>query len=39
LWGGDPVITPSSPSFGQLLINNGQTNEPREFQLSARLVF
>jgi len=39
LWGGNPVITPSSPNFGQLLINNGQTNEPREFQLSARLVF
>jgi hypothetical protein len=39
LWGGDPVITPSSPSFGQLLLNNGQTNEPRQFQLSARLVF
>lgn len=39
LWGGDPVISPTSPSFGQLLRNNGQTNEPREFQLSARLVF
>jgi hypothetical protein len=39
LWGGDPVISPSSPTFGQLLLNSGQTNEPREFQLSARLVF
>jgi hypothetical protein len=39
LWGGDPVITPTSPTFGQLLLNNGQTNEPRQFQLSARLVF
>jgi hypothetical protein len=39
LWGGDPVINPSSPTFGQLLLNNGQTNEPREIQLSARLVF
>jgi hypothetical protein len=39
LWGGDPVINPSSPTFGQLLLNNGQTNEPRQFQLSARLVF
>jgi len=39
LWGGDPVISPTSPNFGQLLLNNGQTNEPREFQLSARLVF
>ncbi len=39
LWGGDPVITPTSPNFGQLLLNNGQTNAPRQFQLSARLVF
>ena len=39
LWGGDPVISTSSPQFGQLLLNNGQTNEPRQFQLSARLVF
>ena len=39
LWGGDPTIVPTSPSFGQLLLNNGQTNEPREFQLSARFVF
>lgn len=39
LWGGDPVLSPTSPTFGQLLLNNGQTNEPREFQLSARLVF
>ena len=39
LWGGNPVISPTSPTFGQLLLNSGQTNEPREFQLSARLVF
>jgi hypothetical protein len=39
LWGGDPVNTPTSPNFGQLLLNNGQTNSPRQFQLSARLVF
>jgi hypothetical protein len=39
LWGGDPTISPTSPTFGQLLLNSGQTNEPREFQLSARLVF
>jgi hypothetical protein len=39
LFGGDPVISPSAPNFGQLLLNSGQTNEPREFQLSARLVF
>ena len=39
LWGGDPVITPTAPNFGQLLINNGQSNAPRQFQLSARIVF
>jgi hypothetical protein len=39
LWGGDPVISPTSPTFGQLLLNSGQTNEPRQLQLSARLVF
>jgi len=39
LWGGNPVIVPTSPNFGQLLLNNGQTNEPRQVQLSLRLVF
>jgi hypothetical protein len=39
LFGGDPIISPTSPTFGQLLLNSGQTNEPREFQLSARIVF
>ena len=39
LWGGDPVLSTTSPTFGQLLLNNGQTNEPRQIQLSARLVF
>ena len=39
LWGGDPVIVPTSPNFGKLLVNNGQTNEPRQVQLSLRLVF
>ena len=39
LWGGDPTIVPTSPNFGKLLLNNGQTNEPRQIQLSLRLVF
>lgn len=39
LWGGDPVIGTTSPNFGQLQLNNGQSNEPRAFQLSLRLVF
>ncbi|MCU1263166.1 MAG: Outer rane receptor for ferrienterochelin and colicin [Bryobacterales bacterium] len=39
LFGGDPVISPTSPSFGQLVRNNGQTNEFRQIQLSGRLVF
>lgn len=39
IFGGDPIIDPTSPNFGKLLRNNGQTNEPREIQLSARIVF
>jgi hypothetical protein len=39
LFGGDPVISSTAPNFGQLVRNNGQTNEPRQIQLSARLVF
>jgi hypothetical protein len=39
LWGGDPIIATTSPNFGKLLLNNGQTNEPRQVQLSARIVF
>lgn len=39
LWGGDPTVSPTSPTFGQLILNSGQTNEPRQLQLSARLVF
>jgi len=39
LWGGDPVLATNNPNFGKLLLNNGQTNEPRQVQLSARIVF
>jgi hypothetical protein len=39
LFGGDPVISPTAPNFGQLVRNNGQTNEQRQIQLSGRLVF
>jgi hypothetical protein len=39
LWGGDPIIATNNPNFGKLLLNNGQTNEPRQVQLSARIVF
>lgn len=39
LWGGDPVLATNNPNFGKLLLNNGQTNEPRQIQLSARIVF
>jgi hypothetical protein len=39
LFGGDPVISATSPNFGRLIRSNGQTNEPRQIQLSARLVF
>jgi hypothetical protein len=39
LFGGDPNISATSPNFGRLIRSNGQTNEPRQIQLSARLVF
>jgi Carboxypeptidase regulatory-like domain/TonB-dependent Receptor Plug Domain len=39
LFGGDPILATTSPNFGKLLLNNGQTNEPRQVQLSLRLVF
>jgi hypothetical protein len=39
LFGGDPTISATSPNFGRLIRSNGQTNEPRQVQLSARLVF
>lgn len=39
LFGGAPNIPPTSPNFGRLIRNNGQTNEPRQIQLSGRLVF
>jgi hypothetical protein len=39
LFGGDPTISATSPNFGRLIRSNGQTNEPRQIQLSARLVF
>lgn len=39
LFGGDPTIVATSPNFGKLIRNNGQTNEPRQVQISARLVF
>jgi hypothetical protein len=35
----DPDINPSSPTFGRLLRNNGQTNVPRQIQLAARFAF
>ena len=39
LFGGDPTLATTSPNFGKLLLNNGQTNEPRQVELSLRLVF
>lgn len=34
-----PNLTVTSPNFGAILRNNGQTNEPRVVQLAARLTF
>ena len=39
LFGGDPILATTSPNFGKLLLNSGQTNEPRQIELSLRLVF
>jgi hypothetical protein len=39
IFGGNPNITATSPLFGTLVRNSGQTNEPRTIQLSGKLVF
>jgi hypothetical protein len=39
IFGGDPVVSYTSPQFGSLIRSNGQTNVPRTIQLAARLVF
>jgi hypothetical protein len=36
---GDPNITYSSPNFGKLLRDNGQTNVPRQIELAVRFSF
>jgi hypothetical protein len=35
----DPNITYSSPNFGKLLRDNGQTNVPRQVELAVRFAF
>ena len=39
IFGGDPSTSPSSPTFGQVVPTNGQTNIPRTIQLAARFIF
>jgi hypothetical protein len=39
IFGGDPIINPTSPQFGQLIRSNGQSNIPRTIQLAARFIF
>jgi hypothetical protein len=39
IFGGDPTTTFTSPTFGQVIRTNGQSNVPRMVQLAARLVF
>jgi hypothetical protein len=36
---GNPDLDPTSPTFGALLRDNGQSNSPRQFQLGLRLTF
>lgn len=38
-WAGDPTTTYSSPNFGKLIRDNGQTNLPRQIQLAVRFAF
>jgi hypothetical protein len=39
IFGTDPTTSSTSPTFGQFVRSNGQTNVPRTIQLAARLVF
>jgi hypothetical protein len=39
IFGTDPTTSSSSPTFGQFVRSNGQTNVPRTIQLAARFVF
>jgi hypothetical protein len=39
IFGGDPVLDPTSANFGKILRNNGQSNFPRQVQLGLRLSF
>jgi len=39
IFGGDPTTSYSSPTFGQIIRNNGQTNVPRQVELAGRLAF
>jgi hypothetical protein len=36
---GDPTLIYSSPNFGKLLRDNGQTNVPRQIELAVRFAF
>jgi hypothetical protein len=39
IFGGNPVISTTSPQFGSLIRSNGQSNIPRTIQLAARFLF
>jgi hypothetical protein len=39
IFGGDPSTSYTSTTFGQITVNNGQTNVPRQVELAGRLVF
>ena len=39
IFGTDPTTSYTSPTFGQFVQKNGQTNVPRTIQLAVRFVF
>jgi hypothetical protein len=36
---GNPVLTPTDPSFGAVIRDNGQSNSPRQIQIRCRFTF
>ena len=39
IFGGDPSTSYTSTTYGQITVNNGQTNVPRQIELAGRLAF
>ena len=39
IFGGDPSTSYTSTTYGQITVNSGQTNVPRQIELAGRLAF